>query len=239
MNTQILEQAQLARMATRKLAFHLHLLTSPFECLPWVHLGLAEPFINSFLQIFVVFAAKVLLLFCDADTQALFFMAPAICIGIVKSQWCTAGHHLSLSSSLDACALSPTPPAFVSPSFPPHLILSPSSLTLRATVWNLDASTMYLLMTNLKTETAWVRIRVIQPEDSSWVEASFCLWASSEVECNEPFCSEKAPFFLLSLPWVYLAPCGWSNQQLPAPVLDQPAKGPRLSKVCSSNSVWS
>ena len=42
MNTQLLEQAQLARMATRKLAFHLHLLTSPLECFPWVHLGLAK-----------------------------------------------------------------------------------------------------------------------------------------------------------------------------------------------------
>lgn len=42
MNTQLLEQAQLARIAIRKLTFHLHLLTSPFECFPWVHFGLAK-----------------------------------------------------------------------------------------------------------------------------------------------------------------------------------------------------
>lgn len=40
MNTQLLEQAQLARITTRKLTFHL--LTSAFECFPWVHLGLTK-----------------------------------------------------------------------------------------------------------------------------------------------------------------------------------------------------
>lgn len=66
MNIQLLEQAQLARTATRKLTFDLPLLTSPFECFSMDTFGTNESHSSfHFFEYFVVFAATVLLPFCE------------------------------------------------------------------------------------------------------------------------------------------------------------------------------
>lgn len=66
MNIQLLEQAQLARTATWKLTFDLPLLTSPFECFSMDTFGTNESHSSiHFFEYFVVFAATVLLPFCE------------------------------------------------------------------------------------------------------------------------------------------------------------------------------